>query len=294
MTTGKPSILSLALTPGKKIFFLSDFHLGAPNYEESRERERKVIAWMDAHRHEMEALFLLGDIFDYWFEYRHVVQKGFVRLLAKIAELTDAGIPVHFFGGNHDTWNNTYFQQELGMQVYRGTMELHVGDARFLIGHGDGLGANERSYKLMKAIFEAKTSRVLYAALHPYWGSLMAKSMSRHSRKTGVAAEAEQHRRREQWKNRNLLAFMQEALEQKHIDFFIFAHRHWPVLAEIDRQKPEVRVLPENQTALEHGKREQERKSFYLNTGDWIRYCTFASYDGNILKLEGEATQNSF
>lgn len=290
METGN-HFLSLELKKGKKIFFLSDFHLGAPDYAQSRERENKVVAWIDAHKHEMDALFLLGDIFDYWFEYRYVVQKGFVRFLAKIAELTDSGIPVHFFGGNHDTWNLNYFQQELGMHVYRGNMELQINDARFLIGHGDGLGANERGYKWMKAVFEAKTSRVLYAALHPYWGSRLAKSMSRHSRKAGMRS-GEDHHQQEQWKNRNLLTFMQETLRQQHIDFFIFAHRHWPVLVELGGT--EAKVLPTGQAVLEHGKEAGQRASFYLNTGDWLHYCSYASFDGDTLKLEGESIQNSF
>ena len=291
MKSDKTSFLTLHLPQGKKIFFLSDFHLGAPDYTHSREREAKVTAWIDAHKHEMHSLFLLGDIFDYWFEYRYVVQKGFVRFMAKIAELTDSGIPVHFFGGNHDTWNKHYFQQELGMQVYRGNMELNVDDARFLIGHGDGLGANEIGYKWMKALFEAKTSRVLYASLHPYWGSRLAKAMSRHSRKAG-SASGEEHYRREHWKNQNLLAFTQQVLQQKHIDFFIFAHRHWPVLARLDGTQ--VQVVSECQVTLEHGKAAEKRDSFYLNTGDWLHYCSYASFDGDTLRLEGESVQNSF
>lgn len=288
------TFLELELQAGKKIFFLSDFHLGAPDNAGSRKRETAVTAWIDAHKDEMAALFLLGDIFDYWFEYRHVVPKGFIRFLAKIAELTDNGIPVHFFGGNHDTWNNTYFQQELGMHVYRGNMELQVGDARFLIGHGDGLGAHEKGYKLMKAVFEAKASRILYAALHPYWGCLMARAMSRQSRHIGIAADENRHIERERWKNRNLLQFMQERLQQGHIDFFVFAHRHWPVLAELDPTKPEVKVLDDCRTSLAHESPADERPSFYLNTGDWIRYRTFASYDGKTLKLEGKQIQDTF
>ena len=177
------------------------------------------------------------------------------------------------------------------MHVYRGNIELQINDARFLLGHGDGLGSNERGYKCMKTVFEARTSRVLYAALHPYWGSRLAKSMSRHSRKAGMRAGEEKHRH-EQWKNRNLLAFMQDTLRQKHIDFFIFAHRHWPVLVELDGE--EVKVLNDGQAVLEHGKEAGKRASFYLNTGDWLHYCTYASFDGDTLKLEGESIQNSF
>lgn len=290
----KTSFLQLDLKPGKKIFFLSDFHLGAPDLQSSRQRETKIIQWIDAHKNEMAALFLLGDIFDYWFEYKTVVQKGFVRFLGKIAELTDSGIPVHFFGGNHDTWNYGYFQEELGMMFYRGNMELQVGDTRFLIGHGDGLGVHERNYKWMKAVFEAKSSRVFFDSIHPYLGSLMAKAMSRRSRKIGVLPEEQQHLLREQWKNRNLLPFMQKILQQKHIDFFIFAHRHWPILAELKSHATDVRIIKEHEVILEHEKKAEERPSFYLNTGDWIHYYTFASYDGTTLRLEGESFKDSF
>lgn len=262
-----------------------------------------MVDWIERQRHQMAALFLLGDIFDYWFEYRTVVPKGFVRLLAKLAELTESGIPVYFLCGNHDTWTLDYFQKEIGMQVYTGNIELAVGEARFLLGHGDGLGKGEKGYKLMKAIFNAQISRVLYAALHPYWGAMIAGKMSRHSRKSGIRRNQGPEKieenapkpflaeTREHTKNKNLLVFMQRYLRQHPIDGFIFAHRHWPVLVEINSESPEVRhldiapVAPEKRTS---------HKAYYMNTGDWIRYFTYGSFDGKNLKLEGDLIRKTF
>lgn len=285
--------VEIPLAEGKKIFFLSDFHLGSPNYEESRKREAKVIEWINEHQHEMAALFLLGDIFDYWFEYRHMVPKGFVRLLAKLAELTDNGLPVHFFCGNHDTWVRDYFQKEIGMCVHTGNIELKVGEARFLLGHGDGLGKGERGYNLMKAVFNAKISRVLYAAMHPYWGNLIAAKLSRHSRQSGLRRNARKQRSEshEHEKNLNLLGFMQDILSKKPIDGFIFAHRHWPVLLEINTENPEVRHI---ETAPIIQSNKNTGKAYYLNTGDWIHYCSYGSYDGKNLKLEGTLIRKTF
>ncbi|MDE5559422.1 MAG: metallophosphoesterase, partial [Bacteroidales bacterium] len=132
--------IDLKLEAGKKLFFASDFHLGSPAYDKSRERERKIIAWIEAHEAEMGALFLLGDVFDYWFEYRHVVPKGFVRLFGTLARLTDKGIPVFFFCGNHDTWVRNYFQQELGLRVCEQIARLWGDVVKFYLGLGDGLG----------------------------------------------------------------------------------------------------------------------------------------------------------
>ena len=285
-------LVEIPLTKGKKIFFLSDFHLGAPSYEESRKREVRILEWIEKHRHEAAALFLLGDIFDYWFEYRHVVPKGFVRLLAKLAELTDSGLPVHFLGGNHDTWMRDYFQKEIGMQVHTGNIELAVGEARFLLGHGDGFGQGEKGYKLMKALFNAKITRILYAALHPYWGCLIASGMSRHSRKSGLRRDERMQRKenRERTKNQRLLEAMQHILEQRHFDGFILAHRHWPVLMEISATHSEVKHI-DNAVIIP---RNSDGKTYYLNTGDWLRYFSYGSYDGEILKLEGEFIRKTF
>lgn len=286
--------LTFSLPEGKKVFFVSDFHLGAPNKEESRKREKEIVRWIDEHRAQMAALFLLGDIFDYWFEYRFVVPKGFVRLMAKLAQLADEGVAVHFFGGNHDLWNTSYFQEELGMVVHRGNLELHINEARFFVGHGDGLSTHEGGYRLMKSVFESKIVRVFYAALHPFWAGHIARLMSRHSRHSGLATDKAQHIAHEHEKNQRLLPFMQQMRKQKPIDFFVFAHRHWPVLAELSETDSQVRVLPEHRVRLNRAAQAGQRPAYYLNTGDWLHYHTYASFDGEVLELEGKHIQDSF
>src|SRR3984885_9427869 len=141
------------LPPGKKIFFISDFHLGAPNAVESAKRERKIVAWLNEISKEAAAIFLMGDVFDFWFEYGHVIPKGFVRLQGKLAEITDSGIPVYLFTGNHDMWMFDYFQKELNIPLFRKPEELVVNGKTFWIGHGDGLGPKDHTYKFLKKIF---------------------------------------------------------------------------------------------------------------------------------------------
>ena len=143
----------MKLTKGKKIYFASDNHLGAPNFEESLVREKKFVSWLDTVKKDADAIFLVGDIFDFWFEYKQVVPKGFTRILGKIAEITDSGIPIHLFVGNHDMWLVDYFEKELNLIVYKNPKELNINSKVFLIGHGDGLGPGGSSFKRMKKVF---------------------------------------------------------------------------------------------------------------------------------------------
>ena len=143
----------MELPKNKKIYFASDNHLGLPNPAESRAREKYFISWLEEIRKDAAAIYLLGDLFDFWFEYKTVVPKGFVRLLGKLAEISDAGIPIIFFVGNHDLWMRDYFQKELGIEVHHHPIDLSVGNARFFVGHGDGLGPEDKGYKFMKKIF---------------------------------------------------------------------------------------------------------------------------------------------
>lgn len=268
--------IDLKLEAGKKVFFASDFHLGSPAYDKSRARERKVIAWIEAHEAEMGALFLLGDVFDYWFEYRHVVPKGFVRLFGTLARLTDKGIPVFFFCGNHDTWVRNYFQQELGLRVCEQNARLWVNGVKFYLGHGDGLGPDDRGYKFIKRLFAARWSRSLFAMLHPWTGYVLASGFSRRSRK---ADELKTDRKAyETKKNENLRYFMRETLdEEPDIRYFIFAHRHWPQLVPIQALDETV-----------------ETDCQYLNAGDWLQYFSYGVYDGQTLQLQGECTEKQF
>ena len=246
------------MTAAKNIYFLSDFHLGAPNAAESLLREKKIIRFLDEIKLQAEAIFIVGDLFDFWFEYKRVVPKGYVRILGKIAELTDAGIAVHFFVGNHDMWMKNYFQKELNTTVYFEPKEFVFSGKKFLIGHGDGLGPGDKGYKFIKKIFRNRFSQLIFGALPPCLGIGMADYFSRQSRaKTGKTDEVFLGEEKE-W----LVIYSKNILQQKHVDYFIFGHRHLPLDISLNE------------------------KSRYVNLGDWIKYFSYAVFDGNKLSLE--------
>lgn len=248
----------MQLPPGKKIFFLSDFHLGVPDASSSLKREQLVVQFLDSIKHDAFAIFIVGDMFDFWYEYRKVVPKGYVRLLGKIAELTDAGIDVHFFVGNHDMWMRDYFQKELNVPVYYEPKEFVFNEKIFLIGHGDGLGPGDHSYKRLKKIFRNPVCQWLFGALPPYIGIGLADYFSRKSRvATGQSEEGFLGEDKE-W----LLIYSKEVLEKKKIDYFVFGHRHLPI---------DYRLSD---------------KSRYINLGDWINYFTYAVFDGENTELK--------
>ncbi|MEX1003255.1 MAG: UDP-2,3-diacylglucosamine diphosphatase [Crocinitomicaceae bacterium] len=243
---------------GKKIYFASDFHLGAPDYESSLEREKKIVRWLDMVKKDAAEIFLLGDVFDFWFEYKRAIPKGFVRIQGKIAELTDAGIPVHWFIGNHDMWIFDYIPKELGVQLHKTEIEREFGGKSFFIGHGDGLGPGDKGYKLIKKIFRSRFSHWLFARMHPNFGIGLANFSSRKSRAaTGVKDETFYGEDKEM-----LIQFCKSELQKKHRDYFIFGHRHLPLEIELG----------------EHSK--------YINLGDWISHNTYAVFDGETLSLE--------
>ncbi len=316
--------IDFRLKAGQKLFFLSDFHLGAPTYNESRERERKIVAWLEAHEKEMGGLFLLGDVFDYWFEYRYVVPKGYVRLMAALACLADKGIPVYFFCGNHDAWTRNYFQKELGLRVCEQNARLIVSmdgaaangaafgadggavagtPTKFYIGHGDGLGPDDKSYKRLKRLFSARWARSFFSMLHPWTGYVLAVCFSRRSRQ---ADERKENRAAyEQKKNENLVYFMRDLLtDERDIRYFIFAHRHWPSLQEIepfDEEAPLAGIAAAAEaTAATNAElapaqpgiapSAQPTRCQYLNVGDWLQYFSYGVYDGYELQLQGECT----
>ena len=242
----------------KKIFFLSDFHLGAPNAAASLVREKKIIRFLDEVKQEALAIFIVGDLFDFWYEYKNVVPKGYVRILGKLAEITDAGIPIHFFVGNHDMWMKNYFQTELNVEVYFAPKEFIFFGKNFLIGHGDGLGPGDKGYKFLKKIFRNKFCQWLFGILPPNIGIGLADYSSRKSRaKTGKTNEVFLGEDKE-W----LVTYSKEILQQKQYDYFIFGHRHLPLDIQLNE------------------------KSKYVNLGDWIQYFTYAVFDGKDLKLE--------
>jgi UDP-2,3-diacylglucosamine hydrolase len=251
-------IESLDNLAGKKIFFASDFHLGVPNYSKSLDREKRFVRWLDSIKHEAHSIYLLGDIFDFWFEYKHAIPKGFVRLQGKLAEISDSGIPVIFFTGNHDMWMFDYFKHELGIQVYRDPQLLQVGNQRLLIGHGDGLGPGDNTYKFLKKFFNSKLCQWLFARLHPNFGIGLATYWSRKSRISNLKREEKFKGEEEEF----LWVYCKELEEKQHHDFYVFGHRHLPLDLKISES------------------------SRYINLGEWVQFNTYAEYDGNDLKLK--------
>lgn len=240
------------------IYFISDFHLGAPDRESSLVREKRIISFLDSIKHSASDIFILGDIFDFWFEYRKVVPKGHVRLLGKLAELSDAGIKLRFFVGNHDMWVKDYFQQELNMEVFHQPASFEFGGRKFLIGHGDGLGPGDHKYKFLKKIFRNPLAQWLFGVLPPAIGIGLADHFSRKSRaKTGTSDERFLGEDSE-W----LIAYCRDVLKTADYDYFIFGHRHLPIDFSLNE------------------------KSRYINLGDWLRHDSYAVFDGRQTELK--------
>lgn len=250
-------LLEIQLPVGKSIYFASDFHLGVPDRAASRQREAKICEWLSSIKEKAHALFLVGDIFDAWFEYRHVVPKGYIRFLGKLAELKDAGISIYLFTGNHDLWMRDYFEEELGVPVFHGPIELQVNEKSFFVAHGDGLGPGDHGYKFLKSVMAHPVAQWLYRRLHPDLGLGLANYFSRKGPKHGSGEKPFQGEDKE-W----LVLFSKEMLEQKHFDYFVFGHRHLALSLPVGKN------------------------SIYINLGDWIRYYSYARFDGNDLELE--------
>lgn len=241
----------------KKTFFASDFHLGADARLCSGEREKQIVRWLDQIRDEAEALYLVGDIFDFWFEYRTVIPKGFLRLQGKLTEWREAGIPVYFFTGNHDMWMFRYFEEELGIPVFREPVFREIGGHSFLIGHGDGLGPGDHGYKMIKRVFANPLAQWLFRWIHPDVGIGIANYWSRSSRASSRDAKTFLGPDNE-W----LVTYANEQLDIRPADYYIFGHRHLPI-----------------DYTLKNG------SSRYINLGDWTHYNSYAVYDGNEVSL---------
>ena len=248
----------MEIPKGKKVYFSSDNHLGAPTPEESKPREEKFVAWLNEVKEDAAAIFLLGDLFDFWFEYKYVVPKGFVRVLGKLAEIRDSGIPIYFFVGNHDLWMGDYFEKELNIPVYHEPKEFIFNNKKFLIGHGDGLGPGDKGYKRMKRVFTNPFSKWLYRWLHPDWGVPLAQHLSVKNKLISGDEDAKFLGEENEW----LVQYCKRKLEQNHYDYFLFGHRHLPM--EID--------LGNN--------------SKYINLGDWITHYTYGEFDGEKMELK--------
>ncbi len=242
----------------RKIYFASDFHLGAPDCETSLQREKKIVAWLDKVSEDATEIFLVGDIFDFWFEYKRAIPKGFVRLQGKIAELTDRGIPIHVFTGNHDMWIFDYIPKELGVSLYREPITREFFGKRYFIGHGDGLGPGDRGYKFIKKVFANKISQWFFARLHPNFGIWLAEKSSKTSRAHTGNSDEKYHGDENEW----LFQFCQDTLKTQHYDYFVFGHRHLPLEKEVGEN------------------------SMYVNLGEWINYCTYLEVSANKVELK--------
>jgi UDP-2,3-diacylglucosamine hydrolase len=242
----------------QKIYFISDSHLGVPDYKSSLEREKLMVKWLDAVKNDASEIYLLGDIFDFWFEYKTVVPKGYVRLLGKLAEISDAGIKLNYFTGNHDMWIYDYFEKELNATIYKEPIQKKYGDFKFYIGHGDGLGPDDHGYKFIKKVFSNQFNQWLFARLHPNFGINLALYFSRKSRiANGNTDEVFLGEEKER-----LIVYAKEILQKEHFDFFIFGHRHLPL---------DIKIA---------------NNSRYLNIGDWVKSFSYIVFDGEKLELK--------
>lgn len=242
---------------GKKYYFASDFHFGSPNYAQSRARENQVVRWLNQIQPSCQALYLLGDQFDFWYEHKHTIPKGFVRFQAKIAEFVDHGIPVHLFTGNHDMWMFDYLETELGVTIHRQQIELLSPSHTFLIGHGDGLGPKDYWYKFFRVFFRNHICQWLFGRIHPNTSMWLAQSWSNKSRKKGNK-QPHTYQADQEW----ILQHCKEQELKKHHDFYIYGHRHLTI---------DTPVAPQSR---------------YINLGEWYSQCHYASYDGQELILQ--------
>ncbi len=249
---------TVQIPEGKKVFFASDHHLGVPSKEASRERELKFVQWLDQVKPHAAAIFLLGDLFDFWFEYKRVVPKGFTRVLGKLAELSDSGIPIYYFVGNHDLWMNDYFEEELGIPVFHKPQEFLLKDSRFFIGHGDGLGPGDKGFKRMKKVFTNPVAKWFYRWLHPDLGVRLAQHLSQKNKIISGKEDIQFLGDEKEW----LVQYSKAKLEEAHYDYFVFGHRHLPL---------EIK-LAENST--------------YFNLGDWITHYTYGEFNGTDFSLK--------
>ena len=240
-----------------KIYFASDLHLGVPDHASSLEREKHFVRWLDMIKEDCLELFLVGDLFDFWFEYKTVVPKGYVRLLGKLAELHDNGITIHYFTGNHDLWQRNYFPEEIGAKVYYDPIRRDILGRDFFIGHGDGLGPGDHGYKFMKKVFRNRVMQWMFHRFHPNFGIGLANYFSRMSRKKTGDKDAIDYGEKE-----FLTIFCRDTLKKEpEIDYFVFGHRHLPKELE-----------------LEPGK-------FYINLGDWMGHFTYLRVSEDAVEL---------
>lgn len=240
-----------------KIFFASDFHLGLRTGSDPLEREKRIVRWLDTIAMEAGEIYLVGDIFDFWWEYKHVVPRGFTRFLGTISSITDSGIPVHFFTGNHDMWVRNYLSEECGMIIHKSPLSTVLHGKKFHIAHGEGLGSSNISYKILLSIFRNKPLRALYSMIHPAIGMKIGHKWSINSRYAkGISLDFLGE------ENEDLIKYSKSVLKKEPVDFFIYGHRH---------------------LALSHMLGQNSQIIFL---GDWIKSGSYAEWDGKQLNLK--------
>ena len=239
-----------------KIFFASDFHLGLRAGKDPREREKKLVEWLLKIAPEAKEIYLLGDIFDFWWEYKLVVPKGFTRFLGTISALTDSGIPVHFFTGNHDMWIRDYLSAECGLICHTEPYSKTFGDRRFYLAHGEGLGAVNFGYKILLAIFRNKPLRILYSSLHPWVGVAIGHTWSlKSSLGKGITLDFMGEEKED------LIRHSKVMLDKENFDYFIYGHRHISMIYKLPNGSQVVFL------------------------GDWVKNGSYAEWDGENLTL---------
>jgi len=244
-----------AMPQRNKIYFASDFHLGAPDYATSREREARIVRWLNIIKEDAAELFLVGDVFDFWFEYNKAIPKGFIRFQGKLAELSDAGVKIVLFKGNHDMWMFDYFPKELGIDIISNELIIERGGKRFFIHHGDGVGPGDTAFKILKKIFRSNFCQWLFARIHPNLGIWIAHtwSLDRKIRRLQKNYTDDMY----EW----MVAHSKEVLQKEHFDYFIYGHRHMPVDLKVGNSR-------------------------YINLGEWMNYNSYAVFDGVDLELK--------
>ncbi|WP_073094908.1 UDP-2,3-diacylglucosamine diphosphatase [Cyclobacterium lianum] len=261
--------MKIRLNREQKVYFVSDFHLGTPDDDASRKREEKIVRWLGEIEEQAAAIFFVGDIFDFWFEYDKVIPKGFLRFLSKITAMRDKGIPLFFFTGNHDLWMKDYFTEELDIPVYHNPLSMEINSKRFLVGHGDGLGPGDRKYKLLKKLFSNRTCQWLFKWIHPDIGISLAHAWSKNSRISNDLKNENEFKGKE---NEWLYQYCLDIEKKMHFDYYVFGHRHLPL------------NLPLND------------KSTYFNLGEWVNQCYYGEFDGitfHLRQYNGYAINNN-
>jgi len=246
----------------KKIYFASDAHFGSRTFEDPIENERRFVRWLDSIKYDAAAVYLVGDMIDFWYEFKYVVPKGFTRFLGKLGELTDSGIEVHWFIGNHDIWIFDYIGKETGAIIHREPLTCNLLGKSFYIAHGDGLGDNSLGFKFIRSVFHNKILQKMFTWIHPRWTIPFGLNWSKHSRKTGedysgYLGEDKEH----------LVIYAKEFLRTNPADFLIFGHRHI-MLDLMLAQRSRIIIL-----------------------GDWIKYFSYAVFDGENMWLDQFETE---